>query len=115
MNLPTEPLAARLHQLAAAVDTLPATTAERLHLAILAADRDLAIREAAALLDPTRRFSIWATAGALAARLDRFEATAWPRIRNGHRQPRDDLESALARILACPTCPRSQRRLTEAL
>lgn len=90
-------------------------TATRLAEALAMAGRDLAARQLAHTLDPTGSRSRWDTAGELADRLRRFEVTAWPRIRDGHRQPRDRIEQALAAMLRCSSCPRSRRRLYDLL
>jgi hypothetical protein len=95
--------------------TLPEPTAERLAAALAMAARDVAVRELAMLLDPTRTRAVWAVAGEISERLVRFEGTAWPRIKAGYRSPRGPMEEALAVMLNCPTCPRTQRRLVDLL
>lgn len=72
-----------------------------------------ALAELAELLDPDAA-ARWATAGAISERLARFEATAWPRIRVGHRAPRDRLEDLLAR-LAASALPRTQDNISRLL
>ena len=72
--------------------------------------RDAALAQLVAAIDPEDRASTWNRAQNIAARLGRFEATAWPRIRAGHRQPRDTIEEAL-RALCVADTPRSPRRL----
>lgn len=59
--------------------------------------RDEAILELCGLLPRER--SNWAMAGAVESALERFQAVSWKRIRQGHRQPRTPLETALARVL----------------
>ena len=70
---------------------LPELTAERLRDALALTARDLAVRRLAGLLDPEGRRSCWWIAGEVERLLRRFEGTAWPRIRAGHRQPRGAL------------------------
>ena len=72
--------------------------------------RDAALAQLVAAIDPSDQASTWNRARTIAARLGRFEATAWPRIRAGHRQPRDTIEEAL-RALCVADTPRSPRRL----
>jgi len=72
--------------------------------------RDAALAQLVAAMDPGDRLSTWARAQAIAARLARFEATAWPRIRAGYREPRDAAEESLAALCVADT-PRSARRL----
>jgi hypothetical protein len=72
--------------------------------------RDAALAQLVAAMDPEDRASTWNRARTIAARLGRFEATAWPRIRAGHRQPRDSTEEALCALCLADT-PRSPRRL----
>jgi hypothetical protein len=87
--------------------------AARLEAAVALADATMAVREAAGLIDPERRMGAWARAGALEQELWAFEMDAYEHIAAGRRGPRNALEAALLRILACPSCPRSQRRLLE--
>ena len=72
--------------------------------------RDGALAQLVAAMDPGERLSTWARAQTIAARLSRFEGTAWPRIRAGYREPRDGAEEALC-ALCVADCPRSPRRL----
>ena len=72
--------------------------------------RDAALAQLVAALDPSDRASTWNRAQNIAARLKRFETTTWPRIRAGHRQPRDTTEEALLALCVADT-PRSPRRL----
>jgi hypothetical protein len=116
------PLAVRLRDLAADLDAgkVPPAAVARLDAALTSAGacalRDAALRRAGELLDPAGTLTRWARAHRLEDRLDRFEATAWPRIRSGHRQPRDALEVAFTEALRCSaTCPRSARRLYDVL
>ena len=60
-------------------------TAERLLAIVALIQRDVAITRLVELLNPTGARSRWDLATELALRLARFEATAWPRIRDGHR------------------------------
>ena len=59
--------------------------------------------------------SRWARADDIAARLHRFEATAWPRIKQGHRRPRGTLESLLSRLASCDALLRSERKIYDLL
>ena len=72
--------------------------------------RDAALAQLVAAIDPEDRAATWTRARTIAARRGRFEATAWARIRAGHRQPRDTLEEALCALCLADT-PRSARRL----
>jgi len=72
-----------------------------------------ALDELRPLLDPEDRGRYWCSRE-LAARLARFEATAWPRIRAGHREPRNRLEELLATV-AGSDLPRSADRLFKLL
>lgn len=57
----------------------------------------------------------WEVARVISARLARFEATAWPRIAAGYREPRDRLEKLLAAMAASKAVPRSPRRIFDLL
>jgi len=94
--------------LSGALATGPAAALER---AVRLADASMAVHEAARAIDPERRLGPWALAGALEAELDDFEHGPYRLIAAGRRGAKNALEDALARILACPRFPRSQRRL----
>lgn len=96
------------------LEDLPAVSRERIEHALDLARRDVALRDLADMLSRDRP-SLWKTADEIARRLDRFESTAWPRIQAGARQPRDSVEKALSRVLACHEGPRSHRRIFELL
>ena len=49
--------------------------------------------------------SRWQTALQLEARLSDFETRSYPRIAAGHRAPRNEVESLMARILADASAP----------
>ena len=91
---------------------------DQTHAAIEAAvaliDRDQTLADLRDLLDPAGRLSTWGLAGELSERLSRFQATAWPRIRGGHREPQGALEAGLSALCAAG-CPSSQRRLFDLL
>ena len=93
-------------------ERLSSQTAEAIATADRLLARDTALIELVAMLDPDGTRSAWAIAGDLAERLRRFQSTAWPRICNGAREPRNILETALAACCAAG-CPRTQRKLYE--
>ena len=91
-------------------ERLSPAAAERLANASAEIAGLLALGELAELLDPDGTRGRWRVAGDLAARLSRFEAGAWPRIRAGYREPRDRLESLLA-VIAASSLPRSRENI----
>lgn len=111
----TAPLRHQLADLIALCDRLPARSCERIGAALVVARRDIAVQELARLLNPAGDRAPMTVARDLAVRLDRFEATGWPRIRDGHRGPISRVESLLIDVLADETCPRSPRRLVDLL
>jgi len=91
--------------------SLSQSTINRLNDVLQLADFDLAIADAANLINTDAKITPWKCAGELARRLRHFEATAWPRIKNGYREPRSALEVCFCKMLACGKCPTSQGRL----
>lgn len=87
----------------------PAAAARLDRLSVEAAGLQ-ALAELAALIGGQR----WHVAGEIAGRLRRFEATSWPRLRAGARQPRNRIEVLLA-DMAASGLPRSQRKLFDLL
>lgn len=85
----------------------------RLEAAQTEAEALRALSELAVLLGVEERGRWWA-AGELAARLQRFEAAAWPRIRRGGREPRNRAEALLA-ALCRSELPRSRDRIYKLL
>lgn len=84
--------------------------AEAIQAANRLVHRDIALQNLRYLLDPEARLSTWGFAGVISDRLRHFQATAWPHIAKGYREPRGALEAAL--LLLCKSdCPASQRRL----
>jgi hypothetical protein len=71
-----------------------------------------ALNEMVRTLDPGLKLSRWALAGRVAAHIDRFEATAWPRISRGAREPRGPAEAAMCAMLRAGL-PRSQKRICD--
>lgn len=70
-----------------------------------------ALGELAALLRAERPRTAWELAGEIASARRAFERSgAWPRIRDGHREPRDRHEELLAAIVQA-RLPDTQRWL----
>jgi len=74
----------------------------------------LALDQLRTLLDPAGVLERWAAAGAIEARLKRFEGGAWKLIRRGERAPQGPIEDALA-ALAASSLPRGRRRIFDLL
>ena len=86
-------------------------TALRRHAAALVEVEGLAALGAlAAMLDPDSTRSRWNVAQDIAARLTRFEGTAYKRIATGARQPKNITEALLVRI-AESGLPRDPRNI----
>ena len=81
-------------------------------LAVLDCEREalIALGQLADLLDPAGDSGRWTRAGMIAARLQRFESTSWPRIRRGHREPQGTVERLLS-LIAASSLPRSRRKI----
>ncbi len=107
--LPIDPLAGALFAVAARVQygaPIPSDTAQRLLDALAIADRDLAARELAKLLNLSGRRSRWDVAGEIAERMRVFESTGRP-AQSGA------IESRFERMLGAPSCPRTQRHIAD--
>lgn len=97
-----------------APEVLTLATRQALAKAVLLAERDHALADLVRMLDPSGSLSAWQAAGLISGRLRRFKAIVWPRITQGHREPRNALENLLDTLCRAP-CPCSQRRLFDLL
>jgi hypothetical protein len=109
------PIRHQLADLIAAVDQLPDRARDRIETALVEVRRDVAVQELWRLIDPDGTRPRCNVATDLSDRLKRFKDTAWPRIRDGHRPPKDRVESLLCDLAIDPTCPQSWRRLKDLL
>jgi hypothetical protein len=78
--------------------------------AALLAERDRALLDLVAMLDPHGTRVAWQVAGEIAGLLRRFSGEPLRRIQAGHRSPRGDIEPLLLSLVEGGT-PTSQRRV----
>jgi hypothetical protein len=74
------------------------------------AERDRALLDLVAVLDPHGTRVAWQVAGEVAGLLRRFMDTPYRRIVSGHRGPRGDIEPLLLSLVE-GACPTSQKRI----
>lgn len=89
---------------------LSAAAVARISAAELEVTALRALSELAQILDREGVRSRWDIAGEVAARLSRFEAATWLRIRRGAREPRNHAEELLCAICRSGL-PRSRERI----
>jgi hypothetical protein len=85
------------------------STREALDRAHALVQRDAALSDLVAVLDPKRAASLYSLAGTI-TRMIETHATGVQRVLAGARPPRDEIEAALV-VLVRVGCPSSQRQL----